>query len=141
MKLQMLVTLTGALLIGFGFVFLFWGPMTLSLFGASHLPTPVVSDEAAMQVWSAVAFTRLFGATLLGLGVVIWLLRSAVLLVGTRKLAGVIASIFGILSLTVLIQQLAVWRTSAGWAMLLVLLLLTFAYVCCTVTKTATASR
>ena len=141
MKLQTLVTLTAALLIGFGFVFLFWGPMMLSLFGAGQLPTPVVSDDAAMQVWTALAFARLFGATLLGLGIVIWLLRSAVLWLGTRKLAGVIASTLTILSLTVLIQQLAVWRTSAGWAMLLILLLLTFGYACCIVSKTATDSR
>ena len=49
-----------------------WGPAAFEMVTGHDLPIPQSGDAVAMTIWSGVAFVRVFGAVLLGLGALLW---------------------------------------------------------------------
>ncbi len=95
-----------------GFVLASWGPIVFKMVSGFPVPPARAEDPAAMLVWSGVAFARVFGAALMGLG--------AVLLASTRasgrdRAIGValcLSSTFA--ALVTAAQQRAIWSSRNG---------------------------
>ena len=119
MARRTLVTVSGSLLSISGLIILVMAgnPMLMSLFGSRALPAPVAGDAG----WVGVAFTRLFGAALASLGLVMMATRplsdTAAKTIGGPLFAGL-----GLLTLVAVIQAQAIWNAPAGWALATVLL-------------------
>jgi hypothetical protein len=87
--------------------------MVFGLVTGLPLPAPVASDKTAMMVWSGLAFVRIVGALLTGIGAVLWTVNAArpraetlqTVLCGTAIFAALITSA----------QQVAIWSNSIGW--------------------------
>jgi signal transduction histidine kinase len=106
-----LMTLTAV----FGLILILFalnGPMLLPYLGDGALPPPT---QGNLTVWSAISFTRLFGAMLFTIGVIAWTLRNLDSPEDQRSagLAFFIGSLF--LLFFALIQQIAIWVTTLGW--------------------------
>jgi hypothetical protein len=85
-------------------------PETLRLFGVGTLPPPAAGEPA----WVGLAFMRVFGAALAGLGLTT---------IGASRLRGEAARVLGaplaiglaVLGLVTFTQALAIWSTPAAW--------------------------
>jgi hypothetical protein len=115
MTLSRLLTVHAVTLIVLGIAFGLYAPLMLAFFGVPELP-----GEAVLLYWNTAAFARLFGATLFGLGFVLWALRS--LFNSTtfppETTRGLLFSLvlFNLMGLFVaLTQQFSVWQSAAGW--------------------------
>ena len=117
MTLKGIATINAVIAMVIGLFFSFFGPMLLPAFGASQIPEPVASDPYAMSFWSALAFARIFGATLFGFGTLLWTLRSITEVKLARTIALALFITNGFLGGFALIQQLAIWDMVAGWIM------------------------
>jgi len=91
--------------------------LLMSLFGSRTLPSPQVGDPG----WVGVGFTRVFGAALASLGLII---------MATRQLPDAAAKTIGgpifvglaLLTLVTIIQVRAIWNTPTGWVLAAVVL-------------------
>lgn len=89
----------------------------MGLFGGQILSGPQVGDVA----WVGVAFTRVFGAALAGLGLI---------MMATRQLSDAAAKTIGgpifvslaLVALVASIQAHAIWKAPAGWVLVAVIL-------------------
>ena len=95
------------------------GSQTLmSLFGGQELAASQAGDAG----WVGVGFTRLFGAALASLGLVMMATRplsdAAAKTIGGPLFAGL-----GLLTLVTFIQAQAIWSAPAGWVLAIVLLI------------------
>jgi signal transduction histidine kinase len=107
-----LMTLTAALTLSAGIFFFNRGPMILDYLGDGILPAP---PQRSLTVWSAIAFTRLFGAMLIAVGLIAWAVRKLDRPEDQRRVG--LAFFIGSLSLSfiALLQQIAMWVTTTGW--------------------------
>lgn len=107
-----LMAITGVFGLILGILVAIDGPMLLPYFGDSNLPPPTPGN---MTVWSAIAFTRLFGAMLFTIGLIAWMLRNLDRPEDRRSagLAFFLGSLF--LLFFALIQQIAIWAKTPGW--------------------------
>ena len=98
-----------------GLVLVGWAPPILALLSGHALPAPVASDPAAMVVWSGVAFARVCGAVVAGMGAVLFA-SSAVVFRPSLVAAALLAS--SVLATAVVAsQQVAIWTNALGWGL------------------------
>ena len=93
-----------------GIAFSGWGPIMMTWFGAGPIPEPLVGDP----FWVGSSFARLFGASLVVLGFVVWSARNIPDPTSQKMVSR--ALFFGscFVLLISLIQQIAIWDTQAG---------------------------
>jgi len=119
MARRSMVAVSGSLLSISGLVILVMAgnQAMMSLFGSQALSAPETGDSG----WVGVGFTRLFGAALASLGLVMMATRPlsdpAAKTIGGPLFAGL-----GLLTLVTIIQAQAIWSAPAGWALATVLL-------------------
>ncbi len=127
MKLSSLLRINAILYVIAGIAFALYGPLMMAFFGIMD------TEGSAMIYWYAASFARMFGATLFGLGFLIWAVSGnisgdQVSAEGKRKIT--LALILGnIITLMVaLTQQASIWGTIAGWIMVVIILALLVGY-------------
>lgn len=99
-----------------------WAPPVFELLSGRALPTPVATDETAMVIWSGVAFVRVFGAALVGLGAALWASNAAIPKPRVIQASLFVSFIFA--GLIVWTQQVAIWANAVGWALVTLFFLL-----------------
>ena len=92
-----------------------WAPAAFEVLSGQVLPAPVATDQAAMAVWSGVAFVRVFGAILFGMGAVLWTSNARV--PRPRATQGVLFVSSAFAGLVVTAQQVAIWANAVGWTL------------------------
>ena len=127
-KSTLVVTVNAVWFNAVGIFFTLYAPLVVAFFGAADFP-----EGDILLYWHMVSFARLFGAALLGAGLLTWALRP---LLGTvtslsENGRGLLSALF-MANLALLFvsitQQSAVWQTAAGWVLALSFLCLTVAY-------------
>jgi len=117
MTARNVIRLGGAALCGVGIVLLVATGAIASALGA--VPDGVVagsSDPASMTFWFQLAFMRLFGTTLIGLGAILLWCQSHLADAQHRSLVKVLGLVLGALALMTVSQQIAIWNpSSVGW--------------------------
>jgi hypothetical protein len=74
-------------------------------------------DPVSLTFWFQLAFMRLFGAAVIGLGMVLFWCASHLSRAQHRSLVRVLSVVLGGLSLLTLGQQIAIWHSGAGWVL------------------------
>src|SRR5262245_42363239 len=92
-----------------------WAPPAFETLTGSTLPVPAAAEPAAMAVWSGVAFLRVVGAVLFGIGVVLWAASAPVVNPRRVQTALLISSAFA--GLVTWAQQVAIWTNAVGWGL------------------------
>ena len=131
MTLNRLTVINAVLAVVLGLVFALGGPGLLPLYGASQIPTPSASDANAMSFWAGMAFIRMFGAALLGFGVLLWFVRTISDVAIQRNVAGSLFVATGVMLFVALTQQTAIWNSTVGWVTVGVLILFALGYGYC----------
>ena len=75
------------------------------------------SDPASMAFWFQLAFMRLFGTALIGLGIVMLWCQSHLTNPQRSSLAKVLSVVLGALAFMTVVQQIAIWNANAGWVL------------------------
>jgi signal transduction histidine kinase len=125
MVYRSLMISTAILMLALGIFFAFWGPMMLPYLGDGGLPTPMKGN---MTAWSAISFTRIFGAMLFTAGLVAWAARKLdrpedQRSVGIAFFAGGLFLLF--IGLT---QKIAIWAPTSGWVALFMIAMLPLSF-------------
>ena len=113
--MRVLNRVMGGLVAVLGFVIAGWAPLAFEVLSGRALPAPVASDQAAMTVWSGVAFVRAFGAVLFGIGAVLWAANARTPRPRITHAALFLSAVFA--ALIVAVQQVAIWSNATGWAL------------------------
>lgn len=87
----------------------------LTALGHSAAPIAGARDPQALDYWRTAALARLFGMTLLALGMLLWHLKPLVGAASERRIGLTLAAALGLVGLLALGQQIAVFETPAGW--------------------------
>ena len=106
----MLAVMALALLVG-------TGRIALALGAVNPGAVPGGADQASTAFWFQLTFMRLFAAALLGFGVLLMWLPARLTDVQAGSVAEALSFVCGVLALTALSQQIAIWNTTAGWAL------------------------
>lgn len=96
----------------------------MTALGHSAAPVAGADDPVALDYWRAAAFARLFGMTLVALGMLLWHLKPLVGAAAERRIGLTLAAALGLVGLLALGQQIAVFGTPAGWVVPLAFLAL-----------------
>jgi len=96
------------------------------------------SDPVSMAFWMQLAFIRLFGTALAGLGMVLSWCYAHVPASHLPSLVKVTSGVLGLLTLIAGVQQIAIWTRPAGW--ILVGALLAMSMACAASARRASAS-
>ena len=75
-----------------------------------------------MAIWSGVAFVRVFGAALFGLGAALWASNSPAPRPRLTQAVLFVSFVFG--GLIVWAQQVAIWANETGWALVVLFFVL-----------------
>jgi len=139
MKLHHLINVNAVLSLLFGIAFTLYGPLMMAIFGIPEIP-----EGNVLLYWHVVAFARMFGVALLGVGLILWSLRK---IAGSNTIspeiqrgityALILANGMGIV--VALTQQAQIWSSPAGWATVAVFTLLFVGYVYLLVVESRTA--
>lgn len=86
----------------------------LGVQGGEHA-VPGSSDPVSMAFWFQLSFIRLFGTTLIGLGVILMWCRAHLAAEQHRSLLKVLAAALGAVAFMAARQQVAIWTSTAGW--------------------------
>ena len=119
MTFKRLMGVTSVTAIGFGFYSL-TGPFLSAFFGAARRPEAVAGDV----VWSGIGFMRMFGALLIGIGMLAWFTRTVTDVDARRHLSAGLFAANGAGFLMAIMQQTSIWDQRTGWLVVSVLLLL-----------------
>jgi hypothetical protein len=131
MTLNKLTTINAIVAVVLGLIFSFWGPALLPLYGAPRIPIPVASDANTISFWAGMAFIRMFGAALVGFGVLLWFVRYVSDLAIQHQIAGALFIASGFMVFITVTQQIALWSTVMGWVTIGVLTLFALGYGYC----------
>lgn len=91
----------------------------MAALGQAAAPATASADPVALAYWRTAAFARLFGVTLLALGMVLWHVKPLVGAGAERRIGVILAAGFGLVGLLSVGQQIAVFGTWAGWVIAL----------------------
>jgi len=125
--------LNAVLFIAAGIAFSLYAPLTINLYAR------FTSQDNALLYWLAVTFARMYGASLLGFGFLIWAISRLVeptLPEGTQRtilLAMVIANGMGLAVAGT--QQVTLWGSLAGWITIAVYAILLLGYLAFSIKK------
>jgi hypothetical protein len=81
-----------------------------------------------LAFWFQLSFIRLFGTTLIGLGVILWWCHMHLAIEQQQSLLKVLAGALSAVAVVAVGQQMAIWTSTAGWILSGSLLL--FAVTC-----------
>jgi hypothetical protein len=139
MKLHHLINVNAVLSLLFGIAFTLYGPLMMAFFGIPEIP-----EGNVLLYWHVVAFARMFGVALLGVGLILWSLRKIAEsntispeIQRGMTYALILANGMGIV--VALTQQAQIWSSPAGWATVAVFTLLFVGYVYLLVVESRTA--
>lgn len=128
MKPMRLIMLNAAVLVAAGIAFTIYAPLMMAFFGLAELP-----QGDAILYWQAVSFARMFGAAMLGGGILLWALRPLVENTAfsgqlQRNLLIALLSANLLNAFTAVTQQSIVWQQPIGWAVFGIFLLFAVGY-------------
>ena len=129
MKLSQVLMVNAILFIAVGIGFTLYAPNVLAFFGVPELP-----GEGQELYWNIVSFARMFGATLLACGLLLWGLRGGVQATVEKSqyqreiLFSLVLGLI-LITITALTQQASVWGSLAGWIVTTVFALFAIAYI------------
>ncbi len=83
------------------------------------------SDPSSLAFWFQLSFIRLFGTTLVGMGLILLWCRAQLDAEQQRSLLRLTAVALGAVAVMAVGQQIAVWTSTAGWMLAGSLLLVT----------------
>ena len=111
------IRFVGAALIAVGLVLLVATGAVASMLGAPGGSGAVggASDPASMAFWFQLTFIRLFGTTLVGLGVILMWCHAHLSVPQHRSLVKVLTGVLGAVALMAVGQQVGIWTSNAGW--------------------------
>ena len=123
------IGVVGAALMAVGLVLLFATGAVASALGAQGGAVAVAgaSDPSSLAFWFQLSFIRLFGTTLVGMGVILQWCRAQLDAEQQRSLLRLTAVALGAVAVMAVGQQIAVWTSTAGWVLAGSLLLVTIA--------------
>lgn len=113
--MRLLNRVLGAIVATTGLILAGWAPGVFTVLTQQQLPPAIASDSAAMSVWSGVAFARVFGAVLFGVGAVLWATNASV--VRAKAVQTALFFSFALATAVVAAQQIAIWTNGVGWAL------------------------
>ena len=122
MRVPSLLSLTAVFLALLGLFLVLQTGVVLGALGYPPSPADGAADPAAMAHWRATAFARLFGISLLAFGMVLWHVKPLVGASAERRIGLTLAAGLGLVGLSALAQQIAIFGTPAGWAIVLAFL-------------------
>ncbi len=113
------IRVVGAALMAVGLVLLFATGAVASALGAQGGAFAVAgaSDPSSLAFWFQLSFIRLFGMTLVGLGVILLWCGAHVGAEQQRSLLKLMAVSLGALAVMAVGQPIAVWTSTAGWVL------------------------
>lgn len=127
MRVRSLLSVSAVFLALLGLFLLLQTGMALSALANAPSPAVDAADPAWTTYWRTAAFARLFGISLVAFGMALWHLKPLVGAGAERRIGLTLGAGFGLTGLIALVQQVAIFGTSAGW--LLALAFLGFAAV------------
>jgi len=107
MNLERIITINALLLIAIGLAFVLYGPIMMALYAI-----PELLDAGELSYWTITSFARMFGAALLGYGLLLYAIRGFTSQVNPETRRGIVfALLLGniIATITSLTQQFAIW--------------------------------
>ena len=113
MNFERLMGATSVIAIGFG-SYCLTGPFLSAFFDPAR----------THAVWSGIGFMRMFGALLMGIGMLAWLTRTVTDADAQRRVSAGLLAANGAGFLMAMMQQMAIWDQRMGWVIVGVLLLL-----------------
>ena len=133
MRVPQLMSATAVLLALIGLAFLLRTSDVLGAFGFDAMPSIDISETGtpsgeAMAWLRTAAFARLFAAALMGIAFILWHVGPLVVRGAERKIGLIVAAALGLTGLMSLIQQIAIFGTTAGWLLAAILLGLAAAF-------------
>ena len=126
MKLTLLITINAILFIAFGIAFALYGPLMMAFFAI-----PEMTGIDVQAYWQMAAFVRMFGAALLGFGLLLWSIRSIIEGVAPEARRGILFALllaYIIAAIVSITQQSSIWLSPAGWITTGVFVALILAY-------------
>ncbi len=115
MTFRTLMTITAVTLVAVGLGMIQGGPAFAVFYGEPPAADPARASTLAVQVWTGIAFMRLVGALLAGVGLMAWCARGLTHNDAQLALARGLLRLSVLAFLTALAQQLAIWTSPAGW--------------------------
>ena len=115
MKLTQIVSVNALMSIGLGIAFGLYAPLMMAFFGIADIP----SDDVVLY-WSVASFTRIYGVTMIGFGLLLWGLRNLITESQKNRLRGLLFSLVfanGLGLFVVVTQQVSVWQGMSGWVL------------------------
>jgi hypothetical protein len=114
--MQRTISVNAVVWVALGIAFGLYGPLMLNLFGVPDVPS-----EDLLLYWNVAAFTRLYGAALFGLGLMLWAVRGFILKSSMEDRRGilfslVLANIMG--AFVAATQSATIWQAAAGWILM-----------------------
>ena len=124
------IRVVGAALVVVGLVLLAATGAVASALGAQGGvgAVPGASDPASLAFWFQLSFIRLFGTTLIGLGVILLWCHMHLAIEQQQSLLKVLTGALSAVAVMAVGQQMAIWTSTAGWILSGSLLL--FAVTC-----------
>ena len=112
------IRFAGAAVCAVGMVLLIASGLVASALGARGGGAVAgASDPASMAFWFQLAFIRLFGTALIGLGVVLLWCQSHLTNPQRNSLVKLLSVVLGALALMAVGQQVAIWSANGGWVL------------------------
>jgi hypothetical protein len=136
MKFNHLMSVTSVITLLLGLSFMFYGRWVLSFFGITYdvSPTPRLVDGNSLQpLLVGIAFVRIFGSLLLGLGLLAWFTRNLSDVEAQRTILLGLFLVNLLLFLAVLLQKIPLWTrlppltTQSAWLLATIFLVLSAA--------------
>ncbi len=111
------IRVVGAALVVVGLVLLAATGAVASALGAQGGAgaVPGASDPASLAFWFQLSFIRLFGTTLIGLGVILLWCHMHLAIEQQQSLLKVLAGALSAVAVVAVGQQMAIWTSTAGW--------------------------
>jgi hypothetical protein len=112
MKFNHLMRAVSVVTLLLGLSFMFYGRWVLSFYGISFepSPTPRLVDGSSLQpLLVGIAFVRVFGAVLLGIGLLVWLTRNLSNMEAQQTILLGLFIINMLAFVAVLLQQITLW--------------------------------
>jgi hypothetical protein len=129
MTLPRITLINAVAWIGLGIAFTLYAPLTMAFFRI-----PDISNGSVLMYWNVASFIRLYGATMLSLGLLLLAVRSLLLIPGipAAQQRGVLSALIlgNLIALIVaIVQQFSVWNQAAGWTLIVLYLVILALYI------------